>query len=92
MDNMEKGDVMLLGFAPIDTPLFLLDDIANGIPVEFYFNLNNTFKTAAASGAVVIYLTTNCLIRDNRFEADDDVGEIKEWSKMVEAIETVDEK
>jgi hypothetical protein len=92
LEDGDKGGVLLLAFAPINTPVFLLDDIAKGIPVEFYFQLNDTFKNAAASGSVVIYLTSNCLILDNRFEADEDVAEIGEWSKMVETIEAVNEK
>lgn len=92
LKSVDKGDVMLRYLSRINSPIFLADDIARGLPADFYFHFNDIFKAAAAAGASVLYLSGNILISDNRFEADDDVVEIKEWSKMVETIETVNEK
>lgn len=92
LKSIDKGDVMLWYLSRINSAIFMADDIARGLPADFYFHFNNIFKNAADAGASVLYLTGNILIADNRFEADDDVVEIKEWSKMVETIETVNEK
>jgi ABC-type transport system involved in cytochrome c biogenesis ATPase subunit len=84
----DKGRVFLSLLPLLKCKIFLLDDIAFDMPVDYIFELNDVMKDWSASGSAVIYLTTESEVNVKRYKAglDRDVDKLEGWSSMVSEL------
>ena len=88
LSPLEKGDILLTLLKGLKDrrPLFLLNDIAEGLPFEFTILIKDWIEEMKQSGAFVLYLTTSPVARDDRFQSDSDYEELPGWEKSIELI------
>jgi hypothetical protein len=68
--------------------LYLVNNIAVGLPGHFKLELNDVMRTWAGQGAAVIYLTTDSTIDVERLRAEikQDFAELEGWSSVVSNV------
>lgn len=88
LESVDKGRVFLSVLPFFKHNIFLLDDVAFDMPVDYIFELNEVMKKWAESGAAVIYLTTESEVNVKRYKAslDRDVDKLEGWSSMVSEL------
>jgi len=88
LDNYKRGRVMLSVLPYFKSSLYLVNNIAVGMPGYFKLEVNDVMRTWAGQGAAVIYLTTDSTVDVERLRAEmkQDFAELEGWSSVVSNV------
>lgn len=88
LENPEKGRVFLSVLPLFKHKVYLLDNVALEMPVEYIFELNEIMKAWAKAGSAVILLTTESEVNIKKYRAGlaRDVDSLEGWSAMVSEL------
>ena len=88
LESSDKGRIFLAMLPLFKHRVYLLDNVALDMPVDYIFTLNEIMKSWADSGSAVIYLTTESEINVKRYKAglERDLDKLEGWSSMVSEL------
>lgn len=91
LDNYARGRVLVSVLPYFKSQIYLVNNIAAGLPPHFILDLNDLMCSWAEAGAAVLYLTTNSEINVEKIKAElsRDFDEMDEWSSAVKVVKKV---
>ncbi len=84
LKHHEKGGIMLAALGMIRSPIYLIHDIARGMPIEFTVQLKKTMDALKEEGTLVLYLTPDELINIQSIKKGQKVYESTTWCQLVD--------
>jgi len=84
LSKREKGEILLLLTLLMNRQVFLVNDMATDLPVDFAIGFKERLEQLASQGALVLYLTTNDCFIPQKEEKKTFFYESHYWSELVD--------
>jgi hypothetical protein len=84
LKKYEAGQIMLAILAMKKHSIYMINDAARGMSIDFAIHLKERMETLKEEGALVIFLTTDDILMMRSDRADTYFYETKAWSRVVD--------
>lgn len=84
LNKRERFDVVLALTDVIESDIYLIDDIASGLPVSYSIKLKDRMTALKAGGALPVYLTTTDMVPAHDLKEGQWFEELESWEFVVE--------
>ncbi len=89
LDNRERGEVLLALTPTENNFIYLFQDMASGMPVDFAIRFKDKMDSLKRAGSLVIYLTSDDAVRSKGLEKGQLFFETPTWCKVVEQYKSL---
>jgi ABC-type transport system involved in cytochrome c biogenesis ATPase subunit len=84
LKKIQKGDLVLAIFSMAKSEVYLVEDAALNMPIEFAVRLKDKMVQAAKGGALVLYLTSTDQVFDRSAEKGPGIYKSTSWIQLVD--------
>ncbi len=84
LKKMEKGNLVLAIISMAKKQVYLVENAALNMPIEFAVRLKDKLEQKAKEGALALYLTSTDQVFDRRAEKGPGIYESTSWKQLVE--------
>lgn len=84
LKKIDKGNLVLAVLSMTGSEVYLVEDAALNMPIEFAVGLKEKMEQLAKSGALVIYITSTDQVFDRGAEKGPGIYETAAWKQLVE--------